>query len=50
MRGTDRGSSAFVKVSSERAGYDGILYVGVICSFLGELCSQLLSVETLYPV
>jgi hypothetical protein len=28
----------------------GILYVGVICSFLGELCSQLLSVETLYPV
>ena len=30
MRGTDRGSSAFVKVSSERAGYDGILYVGAI--------------------
>jgi hypothetical protein len=28
----------------------GILYVGVICSFLGELCSQLLSVETLYPL
>lgn len=28
----------------------GILYVGVICCFLGELAAQLLSVETLYPV
>lgn len=28
----------------------GILYAGVILSFLGELASQLLSVETLYPL
>lgn len=28
----------------------GILYVGVILAFLGELSSMLLSVETLYPV
>jgi hypothetical protein len=28
----------------------GILYAGVILSFIGELTSQLLSVETLYPV
>jgi hypothetical protein len=28
----------------------GILYVGMVCCFLGELTSQLLSVETLYPV
>jgi hypothetical protein len=30
MSGTDRGPSAFVALSSERAGYDGILYVGAI--------------------
>ncbi len=28
----------------------GILYAGVILAFLGELVSQLLSVELLYPV
>jgi len=28
----------------------GILYAGVILTFLGELTSQLLSVETLYPI
>lgn len=28
----------------------GILYAGVILSFIGELASQLLSVETLYPL
>lgn len=28
----------------------GILYAGVILSFIGELTSQLLSVETLYPL
>jgi hypothetical protein len=28
----------------------GILYAGVILSFIGELASQLLSVETLYPM
>jgi len=28
----------------------GILYAGVILTFIGELTSQLLSVETLYPV
>ena len=28
----------------------GILYVGVICTFLGELTSQLLSVSTTYPL
>lgn len=28
----------------------GILYAGVILSFIGELTSQLLSVQTLYPV
>ncbi|MCA9267114.1 MAG: hypothetical protein KDA41_01520, partial [Planctomycetales bacterium] len=28
----------------------GILYVGVICCFLGELTSQLLSVETHFPL
>ncbi|HJN07493.1 MAG: hypothetical protein QGG09_18755 [Pirellulaceae bacterium] len=28
----------------------GILYAGVILTFLGELTSQLLSVDTLYPI
>jgi hypothetical protein len=28
----------------------GILYAGVIVSFIGELCSQLLSVDRLYPL
>jgi hypothetical protein len=28
----------------------GILYAGVILSFIGELSSQLLSVGTLYPL
>ena len=28
----------------------GILYVAVICVFLGELTAQLLSVQTMFPV